>query len=66
MKDKKYNRSFARKLTRWVMLVLLIMMGTLLLLAGYLLHYTTNTLLVIGLLFIVGGTVGYVQGEKRK
>ncbi len=27
MKNKKYNRSFARKLTRWVMLVLFIMMG---------------------------------------
>ena len=29
MKDKKYNHSFARRLTRWVMLVLFIMMGAL-------------------------------------
>ena len=27
MKKNKYNRSFARKLTRWVMIVLFIMMG---------------------------------------
>ena len=42
MKDKKYNRSFARKLTRWVMLVLLIMMGTL----AYFIYDLTKSIVV--------------------
>lgn len=42
MKDKKYNHSFARKLTRWVMLVLFIMMGAL----AFLTYQTTKELFV--------------------
>ena len=42
MKDKKYNHSFARRLTRWVMLVLLIMMGCL----GYYIYHITKSIFV--------------------
>lgn len=42
MKDKKYNRSFARKLTRWVMLVLFIMIGGL----AYLIYDLTKSIVV--------------------
>ena len=42
MKDKKYNHSFARRLTRWVMLVLLIMMGGL----AYLIYDLTRSIVV--------------------
>lgn len=42
MKNKKYNRSFARKLTRWVMLVLFIMMGGL----AYLIYQLTKSIVV--------------------
>ena len=42
MKDKKYNHSFARRLTRWVMIVLLIMMGAL----SYLIYATLTSAFV--------------------
>ena len=42
MKDKKYKHSFARRLTRRVMLVLLVMMGAL----AYLIYHTTSSVLV--------------------
>ncbi|MBO4820181.1 MAG: SpoIIE family protein phosphatase [Prevotella sp.] len=42
MKKKKYNRSFARKLTRWVMLVLFIMMSSL----AYIVFHITKQIVV--------------------
>lgn len=42
MKEKKYNHSFARRLTRWVVLVLFIMMSGL----GYYIYLLSNSLLV--------------------
>ena len=42
MKDKKYNHSFARKLTRWVMLVMFVMMSGL----AYLVYVFTKELVV--------------------
>ena len=44
MKSKKYNHSFARRLTRWVMLVLFIMMSGL----GYLVYMLAKSLMVEG------------------
>lgn len=41
-KNKKYKHSFARKLTLWVMLVLLIMMGTL----AYFIYYLVKEIVV--------------------
>ena len=41
-KPKRYNHSFARRLTRWVMLVLLIMMGTL----GYVIYDMSKSIVV--------------------
>jgi hypothetical protein len=38
MKSKKYNRSFARRLSWWVMLVLFIMMSGL----GFLIYHLTK------------------------
>ena len=45
--------------------LLLIVAGTLLLLVGYVLHQTTNLLLTIGLVMIIIGVVGYIQGIKH-
>ena len=42
MKEKKYNHSFASRLSRWVILVLLIMMGAL----SYLLYGFSKDLVV--------------------
>lgn len=42
MKEKKYKHSFARRLTRWVMLVLFIMMSAL----GYLIYKTAKGFMV--------------------
>lgn len=42
MKAKKYNHSFARRLTRWIMMVLLVMMGAL----GYVIYGGTKALIV--------------------
>ena len=42
MNRKKYNRSFARRLTRWVMLVLFIMMSAL----GYLIYKLAKSIVV--------------------
>lgn len=42
MKEKKYNHSFARRLTRWVVLVLFVMMSGL----GYYIYLISNSLLV--------------------
>jgi len=41
-KEKKYPRSFARTLTRWVMLVLFLMMGAL----GYLIYHVSKSMVV--------------------
>ena len=45
--------------------LLLIVAGTLLLLVGYFSHQTTNLLLTIGLILIIVGIIGYVQGIKH-
>lgn len=45
--------------------ILLVVAGTLLLFAAYLLHYTTNYILIGGLVLIIVGIVGYVQGIKH-
>mgnify|MGYP006916062352 CR=1 FL=1 len=45
--------------------ILMVVAGTLLLLAGYLLHHTTNLLLGTGLVLIIVGIIGYIQGIKR-
>ena len=45
--------------------ILLVVSGTLLLFAAYLLHYTTNYILIGGLVLIIAGIVGYVQGIKH-
>ncbi|MBQ8154604.1 MAG: hypothetical protein IJ548_07710 [Paludibacteraceae bacterium] len=45
--------------------LLLIVAGTLLLLICYFLHQTTNLWLSTGLLMIVIGIVGYIQGIKH-
>ena len=45
--------------------ILLVVAGTLLLFAAYLLHYTTNYILIGGLVLITAGIVGYVQGIKH-
>ena len=42
MKDKKYKHSFARRLTRWVMVVLLVMMVAL----SYIIYYTTKAMII--------------------
>ncbi len=42
MKEKKYKHSFARRLTRWVLLVLLVMMSAL----GYLIYYSIKDIVV--------------------
>ena len=44
--------------------ILLIVVGTCLLLVAYLAHYTTNTLLGLGLILIIAGIVGYIQAIK--
>ena len=41
--------------------ILLVAAGTLLLFAAYLLHYTTNYILIGGLVLIIAGIVGYVH-----
>lgn len=45
--------------------ILLVVAGTLLLFAAYLLHSTTNYILIGGLVLIIAGIVGYVQGIKH-
>ena len=45
--------------------ILLVVAGTFLLFAAYLLHYTTNYILIGGLVLIIAGIVGYVQGSKH-
>jgi general stress protein CsbA len=45
--------------------ILLVVACTLLLFAAYLLHYTTNYILIGGLVLIIAGIVGYVQGIKH-
>ena len=45
--------------------ILLIIVGTCLLLGAYLAHYTTNTLLGLGLVFITAGIVGYILAIKH-
>ena len=42
MNNKKYKHSFARKLTRWVMLVLFIMMGAM----AFLIYVLTKSIVV--------------------
>ena len=42
MKEKKYKHSFARRLTRWVMVVLFVMMSAL----GYLTYETIRSMIV--------------------
>jgi sigma-B regulation protein RsbU (phosphoserine phosphatase) len=44
MKEKKYNRSFATRLSRWIMLVLLIMMGGL---SFLIYHYQKTTVVEV-------------------
>ena len=58
MKEKKYNRSFATRLSRWVMLVLLIMMGIL----SYVIYYFTKE----GIVDITGTSFhGSMQSSDR-
>ena len=45
--------------------ILMIIAGTCLLLVSYLIHYTTNTLLALGLILIIAGIVGYIQAIKH-
>ena len=45
--------------------ILLVVAGTFLLFTAYLLHYTTNYILIGGLVLIIAGIVGYVQGIKH-
>ena len=45
--------------------IILIVAGTFILLASYLLHHTTNMLLGSGLLLIIAGITGYIQGIKH-
>lgn len=45
--------------------IILIIAGTCLLLGIYLTHYTTNTILGIGLAFIIAGIIGYIQAVKH-
>ena len=53
-----------KKYVSWIG-ILLIVAGTCLLFIGYLLHHTTNAVLLTGLLLIIVGIVGYIQGIKR-
>ena len=46
--------------------IILIVAGTFVLLLCYLLHHTTNTFLLTGLLLIIAGVVGYIQGIKME
>ena len=45
--------------------IALIVAGTLILLISYLMHHTTNGMLLTGLFFILAGVAGYIQGIKR-
>ena len=45
--------------------ILLIIAGTLVLLTAYLLHHTTNPILLTGILLVLGGVVAYVLGVKQ-
>jgi uncharacterized membrane protein HdeD (DUF308 family) len=44
--------------------IALIVAGTLVLLISYLLHHTTNGMLLTGLFLIIIGIVSYIQGIK--
>ena len=45
--------------------ILSVVAGTFLLLTAYLLHHTTNTILLSGLVLIIAGIASYVQGIKH-
>lgn len=45
--------------------ILLVVAGTLLLFTAYLTKHTTNNILIGGLVLIIAGIVGYVQGVKH-
>lgn len=47
----------------WIGMILIVV-GTLILLISYLLHNTTNAMLLTGLLLIIIGIVSYIQGIK--
>jgi hypothetical protein len=53
-----------KKYVSWIGIVLIVA-GAILLLISYLLHHTTNGMLLTGLLLITIGIVGYIQGIKR-
>jgi hypothetical protein len=44
----------------------MIVAGTIVLLISYLLHYTTNSMLLTGILLIILGIIGYIQGIKLR
>lgn len=45
--------------------ILMVVAGTLVLVISYLLHHTTNGMLLTGLLFIIIGIIAYIQGIKH-
>ena len=53
-----------KKYVSWIGIVLIVA-GAILLLISYLLHHTTNGMLLTGLFLIIIGIVGYIQGIKR-
>ena len=44
--------------------ILMIVAGTLVLLISYLLHHTTNVMLLTGIILIIAGIIGYIKGIK--
>ena len=44
--------------------ILMIVAGTLVLLISYLLHHTTNNMLLTGIILIIAGIIGYIKGIK--
>ncbi len=54
-----------KKYVSWIGIALIVA-GAILLLISYLLHHTTNTFLLTGLLLIIAGVVGYIQGIKME
>lgn len=62
-------RNFAAKkrdMKKYIPLIgiLMIVAGTLVLLISYLLHHTTNGMLLIGVILIIAGIIGYIKGIK--
>ena len=53
-----------KKYISWIGIALIVT-GTMVLFVSYLLHHTTNGVLMTGLLLIIIGVIGYIQGIKR-